>query len=152
MTTELTGAGEYVVILGKSLCHKAQEAWDYQTHSCSQIPTHRLSHRVRIEEPQLEPWCGSAYSFGWRILFPAKCFLEAKEPKESMSDIRCLWHRDPEKIPKSSSFSLLPVEDMEPWTLNKYSVIELLQPSIFPKAVEFYHQTRSDFCYSWLAP
>lgn len=88
-----------------------QEAWDYWTHLCSQIPTHRLSHPVLIEGDQLELCCTSAYSFGRWILFPAKCSLEAKEPKESMSGTPCLWHRDPWKLHKgSSSFPLFGVE------------------------------------------
>lgn len=60
MTMELIEAGEYVVVLGKALCCKVQEAWDYRTHLCSQIPTHRLSHQVQTEGPQLEPWRGAA--------------------------------------------------------------------------------------------
>lgn len=73
---------------------------------------------MQIEGPQLESWHGAPYSFGQRILFPAKCSLEAKEPKESMSDIPRLWHRDSGKLPKNSSFPLFLVEDVEPMALN----------------------------------
>lgn len=73
---------------------------------------------------QLEPWYGSAYSFGRWLLSPAKCSLEAKEPKESMSDAPCLWHRAPAKLPKGRSFPLFLVEEMEPMALNTGQVLD----------------------------
>ena len=57
-----------------------------------QIYTHRLSHPVRTEGQQLGPYDASASGCGCQLLSPARCSLEMKEPKESMSDLLSLCH------------------------------------------------------------
>lgn len=64
-----------------------------------QIYTHRLSHPVQIEGQQLGPQDASASGCGCQLLSPARCSLEMKEPKESMSDLPSLCHSVPERAP-----------------------------------------------------
>lgn len=64
-------------------------------YPCLQIHTHRPSPQAPTEGRQLGPSDASASDFGRQILSPAKCSLEAKEPKESVSDRPCLWHLVP---------------------------------------------------------
>lgn len=59
-------------------------------YMCPQIYTHRLSHQALIEAQQLGSCDASASGYGCKILSPATCSLEAKEPKENISDILSL--------------------------------------------------------------
>lgn len=73
---------------------------------CLQVHTHRLSHRVPTAGRLLGPCDASASGCGCQLPSPARCPLEAKEPKESISGILSLWHAALESTPLGQSFSM----------------------------------------------